>query len=211
MGFGEVGPTTFVVEAGERADGANNGGGSDLHVAPLLDKLFDDPADVLAAGLVEGGGAGVAVESLGVELEVFGDEFDGIPAEVSLFNGVEVRAAADPAFAAVAFEAGEGGDAFGDFGLSGAAERAACRRGRGMLGGVVCGGVGGALFGSGFGLGAGLGFADVSGLGGDGRKALSGKLGVAVGAAFGEDFVEAVIEDDFGVGGFRHRCLSPLR
>lgn len=209
MGLGQVGPAALLVEAGKGADGANDGGGSDFDGAPLLDELFDHPAGVLAAKDVEASGAGVSVEGIGVgELEIAANEVDSLPLQIKLFDVIDVRAAADLAFAAVAFEAGDSGDAFGDFRLGGAAERSASGRGRGEAGGGLLGGFGGALLCFGFGLGLGLGFADEWGLVVGRGKAVSRELGVAVGAALGGDFVEAVGEDDLDRGLVtRHECF----
>ena len=212
VGLGQVGPPAFLIEARKGADGANDCGGSDLDGAPLLDELFDDPAGVLAAKNVEAGGAGVTVERIRVrELEIAANEVDTLPLQVNLFDVIDIRAAADLAFAAVAFEAGDGGDAFGDFCLGSAAERSASGRGRGEAGGVLDG-FGGAPLCFGFGLRFGLGFADEWGLVVGRGKAVSRELGVVVGAALGDAFVEAVGEDDFDRGLFarlitRHECF----
>ena len=64
VGLWQVGPVAFFIEAGESADGANDGGGTYLYGAPLLDELFDDPAGVLAAKNVEARGAGVTIERI---------------------------------------------------------------------------------------------------------------------------------------------------
>src|SRR6185437_13128180 len=128
--------------------------------APLLDELLDNPAGVLAAKDVKASGAGVAVERIRVcELEIAANEVDALPLQVKLFDVIDVRAAADLAFAAVAIEAGDGGGAFGDFGLGCAAERSASGRGRGEAGGGVLGGSGGAALGLVSSEGVGVGFA----------------------------------------------------
>jgi len=201
-----VGPAAFLVEAGKGANGANDGGGSDLYHVPLLDELFDHPARVLAAKNVKASGAGVAVERICVcELEIAANEFDAFPLQIKLFDVIDVRAAADLAFAAVMIEAGDGGDAFGDFCLGGAAERSASGRGRGEAGGGFLGGLGGALLCFGF----GLGFADERGLVvGDRGKALRGGAGVLIGVIFLDACVEAVGEYDLDAGRFlRHECF----
>ena len=98
----------------------------------MLDELFDHPAGVLSSKDVEASGTGVAVDGIGVgELEIAANEVDSLPLQIKLFDVVDVRAAADLAFAAVAFEAGDGGDAFGDFCFGSAAERSASGRRRG--------------------------------------------------------------------------------
>lgn len=122
----------MLVETGKGADGANDGGGTDLHGAPLLDELFDDPARVLAAKNVETSGAGVPIERICVcELEIAADVVDAFPLKINLFDEVYVRAAADLAFAAVTMEAGDGSVALEDLGFGGAAETSASRWGRG--------------------------------------------------------------------------------
>jgi len=186
VGLGQIGPAAFLVEAGKGTDGANDGGRSDLDGAPLLDELFDYPAGVLAAKDVKASSAGVPVDGIGVrEMEIAADEVDFLPLQIKLFDVINVRAAADLAFAAVAIEAGDGGIAFGDLCLGGAAERSASGRGRDEVGG-------GALRGALLGFGLGLGLRDEGEIIVGGRKTVSGEPGVVVGAALGEDFVETV-------------------
>lgn len=175
----------------------------------MLDELLDNPAGVLAAKDVKASGAGVPVDGIGVcELEIAANEVDFLPLQIKLLDVIDVGAAADLAFAAVAFEAGDGGVAFGDLCLGGAAERSASGRGRGEAGGDLLGDLGGALLCFGFSLGLGLGLADEWGLVGDRRKTLRGTEGVLVGVSFLDAFVEAVREDDLDAGRFlRHECF----
>src|SRR5215469_2964297 len=195
VGARRIGPMALVVKAGEGANGAKDGTGGDFHTLPVLDEAFGDEADVLAAENVEARGASVAVESVGVfEMEVTADEVGAIPLEIGGFDGVEVRAATDLAFAAVALKVWNGCGAFGHFGLGSGAE-AACglgKRGRGISRSAP--GFCLSFFGVGLFAGDEREFVfERSVTGGDGSC-------VAAGAAFGDDFVERGFEDDFDWG-----------
>lgn len=204
VGFGKVGPATVFVEAGESADGANDGGGAYLHGAPLLDELFDDPASVLAAKNIEASGAGVTINGICIcELEITANEVDALPLDVRLLDKIDVRAAAELAFAAMAFKAGDGGFAFGDFRFGGARERATRGRGRGEVGG----GLGSSAL---VGFGLSLLGGDEREIIGDGRKAVRSEPGIVVGTAFEEDIVEAGIDDEFWRGVVGHVYISPF-
>ena len=131
VGARRIGPLTFVVEAGKRANGVKYVGGADFHAWPLLDEILDNDADVLAAECVEACRANVTVEGVGVADAVKkADKVAPIPPEIFVFNEVDIGAAADLAFAAMAFEAGDGCDALSDFGLC---SGVAATRGAGKL------------------------------------------------------------------------------
>lgn len=209
VGFRQVGPAAFVVEAGKSADGADDGGGADLYVAPLLDELFDDPAGVLPAEGVEARGASVAIERICIcELEIAANVIDAFPLEIDLFDEVDVGAAADLAFAAVTVEAGGGGVAFGDLSLGGAAKRSASWRGRGHAGGGV---LGGAAFGLVSGETSRVGLADTPKLIGARGKAFGGEAFIVLSTSVEEDFVEFIGDYHFDRGlVVGHEYLSPL-
>lgn len=195
VSFGEVGPAAFVVEAGKGANGAKGRSNGDLGISRFFDEALDHDADILSAQDVEASGAGVTVEGIRIcKLEIAASGDDVLPVEVGLFNGVKIGMAADLAFAAVAFEAGDGGVALGDFGPGGAAERAASRRGRRDEGG----GLVGAALGLVSSEGVGVGFADAPKLIGAWRKAFGGEAFIGLGASVEDDFVEAVGNDHFG-------------
>jgi hypothetical protein len=201
VSFGEVGPAAFVVKTGKGANGAKGRSNGDLGISRFFDEAFDDDADILAANNVEASGAGVTVDGIRIcKLEIAASGDDVLPVEVGRFDGVIVGMAADLAFAAVAFEAGDGGVAFGGFGLGGAAERAASGSGRGDEGGsLVAAALG--FVGS---EDAGVGFADAPKLIGAWRKALSGEAFIVLGALVEDDIEEAVGEDGFDGRVLRH-------
>lgn len=195
---GRVGPASVVVEARKRADGVEDGGGSDFDLARLLDEIFDDGADVLAAGHVEGGGAGVAVKGVRVvDLEEAADIVCAVPPEIGAFDFIEGGMAAERAFAAVTFEGRVGGAAFGDFGFGSAGEASAKRRGDFLRAGAL------ALCGFDFIFAEpGKIFRVLR------RKSLGGAL---CGAAGGDGFVETTGEHYFGWAIAAGHGLSPLQ
>jgi hypothetical protein len=201
VSFGQVGPAAFIVEAGKGANGAKGRGDRDLGISRFFDEALDDDTDILSAQNVEASGAGVSVDGIRIcELEIAASGDDVLPVEVGCFDGVIVGMAADLAFAAVAFEAGDGGVALGGFGLGGAAERAASGRRRGDEGG----GLVAAALGLVSSEDAGVGFADAPKLIGAWRKALSGETFIVLGALVEDDIEEAVGEDEFDRRVLRH-------
>lgn len=104
-----VGPMAILVEAGKSADGTEDGGGSDGNVVDFLDELFDGDADVLAAGNVESGGTGMAIDGVNAgDLEGFANPVGAGPVDEEVFDHVGVVALADLAPAAVTLEARNG-------------------------------------------------------------------------------------------------------
>lgn len=99
----------------------------------MLDEAFDNSADVLTAEDVEAGGVPMAVNDVGiVQMEKGAYIAAAVPIEIDLLDSVNVGMAANAAFAAVAFEAGNGFAAGVDFGFGGRGDASAA----GFLGGA---------------------------------------------------------------------------
>lgn len=100
VGFGEVGPTALLVEAGKGADGAKDSGRSNLDVVGLFDEMLDNIADIAAACRVKTCGTSVAIERVGVgHLEEAANVICAVPVKISVFNFFKMGMAAEIAFA----------------------------------------------------------------------------------------------------------------
>ncbi len=70
---GRLNQLPFVVNAGEEADGADDGVGGDRDVLSLLDNVAESEADFAIALAEKAGGVSVAVDDAAVDLEGRGD------------------------------------------------------------------------------------------------------------------------------------------
>lgn len=131
-----------VVDRGVGANGAEKRVERDGGFGVAFEDVFEKEAEIAFAAAVEAGGEGVAVDG------GFGDavvELEGrerFPVEEGLLDIVAILAAADGAFALVAFESGRNGGS--KRGFRGGGCRASAGRGDGRRGGR-CSSVGGGL------------------------------------------------------------------
>ncbi|MGH9686124.1 MAG: hypothetical protein ACRD5K_03410 [Candidatus Acidiferrales bacterium] len=88
-------PFAIVVEAGEEADGADDGIGGDFDVLSLFDDVAEGEAQAAIALTEEIGGVGVAVDGAAVDLVGFGDGVDLSPVQKFLVDEFTFGMAAD--------------------------------------------------------------------------------------------------------------------
>lgn len=115
MRGGRLGPLAAFIEAGEGADGAENGEGRGRrNETDLFEDFFDHPAEVFAAADIESGGASVAVDDgFAVQTVGFFNPGGSVPVDEIVFDGLALGMIADLAFAAVASIAFMAGSAAG--------------------------------------------------------------------------------------------------
>jgi hypothetical protein len=115
--FDRLDPFAAVAEAGAGIDGAKDCVWAGLGLVNILDQKFGGESEVLAAALVEAGGAGVAIDGAAAgELIFFAEQFGIAPIEEILFEVGALAVVADGAFTLVAVHGSDGGmlDALGD-------------------------------------------------------------------------------------------------
>ena len=98
-----------IIDAAIGTGGVEDVAGGGPQVVGVFEDGFDYAAEILAAELVEAGGAGVAVDGLAIP-EVVGaaDVIGAYPVDVIAFEGGAIGMVADEAFAGVAFGVGFG-------------------------------------------------------------------------------------------------------
>ncbi|MGA9885641.1 MAG: hypothetical protein WBQ34_18135 [Candidatus Acidiferrales bacterium] len=101
----------FVVQAGEEADGADDGVGGDFDGLSLFDDVAKGEAKAAIALTEEIGGVGVAVDSAAVEFVGFGDGVDLSPVEKFLVDFVAFGMVANGAAPGVVGNEGSAGAA----------------------------------------------------------------------------------------------------
>jgi hypothetical protein len=136
------------------ANGAKQGVEGEGGFGVAFENVFEEEAEIALAAVVKAGSEGVAVNGGFGDTVIELEDGEGLPVEEGLFDVVAVLAAADGAFALVAFESGReiGGEAGFEGGCRWTPAGRDCRwSGRGVRGGLREGG-GGRLARVGFGL-----------------------------------------------------------
>jgi len=102
---GEFDPGAIVMEAGIRADGAEDGVGGDGGGLSLLDEDVEDGADVLVAAGFEAEGVRMAVDDRPVrQVVVLDDLVRALPVKEIVFDLRALRVMTDMALTGVALE-----------------------------------------------------------------------------------------------------------
>ena len=98
-----------IIDAAIGTGGVEDVAGGGPQVVGVFEDGFDYAAEILAAELVEAGGAGVAVNRLAIpEVVSAADVIGAYPVDVIAFESAAVGMVADEAFAGVAFGIGFG-------------------------------------------------------------------------------------------------------
>ena len=126
---GTVDVLARVVDGGVGADGAEQGVEGDGGFGVAFENVFEEEAEIAFAAVVKAGGEGVAVNGGFGDMIIELESCERFPVEESLLDVVAVLAAADGAFALVAFESGReiGGEAGIECGGRWAPTRRGCR------------------------------------------------------------------------------------
>jgi hypothetical protein len=107
--LGRIEPLAAVIDAAVGAGGVEDVAGGGAEVVGVFEDGLDYAAEILAAELVEAGGAGVTVDGLAIP-EVVGaaNVIGAYPVDEIAFEGGAIGMVADEAFAGVAFGVGFG-------------------------------------------------------------------------------------------------------